>query len=119
VVKASTVQKLPGLLERDAEDDLLLRRVVDYYHETLKESPEALGYLEGRGLKSAEMIERFKLGFANRTLGYRLPAKTRQEGAEIRERLQKLGILRESGHEHGGGSRRSPRPRRACPAAGF
>jgi len=104
VVKASTVQKLPGLLERDAEDDLLLRRVVDYYHETLKQSPEALGYLESRGLKSAEMIERFKLGFANRTLGYRLPAKTRQEGAEIRERLQKLGILRESGHEHLNGS---------------
>jgi len=104
VVKASTVQKLPGLLERDAEDDLLLRRVVDYYHETLKQSPEALGYLESRGLKSGEMIERFKLGFANRTLGYRLPAKTRQEGAEIRERLQKLGILRESGHEHLNGS---------------
>jgi DNA primase catalytic core len=104
VVKASTVQKLPGLLERDAEDDLLLRRVVDYYHETLKQSPEALAYLEGRGLKSAEMIERFKLGFANRTLGYRLPAKTRQEGAEIRERLQKLGVLRESGHEHLNGS---------------
>jgi len=104
VVKTSTVQKLPGLLERDAEDDLLLRRVVDYYHETLKQSPEALGYLEGRGLKSAEMIERFKLGFANRTLGYRLPAKTRQEGAEIRERLQRLGILRESGHEHLNGS---------------
>jgi DNA primase len=104
VVKGSTVQKLPGLLDRDAEDDLLLRRVVDYYHETLKQSPEALGYLEGRGLKSAEMIERFKLGFGNRTLGYRLPAKTRREGAEIRERLQKLGVIRESGHEHLNGS---------------
>jgi len=26
------------------------------------------------------MIDRFKLGFANRTLGYRLPAKNRAAG---------------------------------------
>jgi hypothetical protein len=50
------------------------------------------------------MIERFKLGFANRTLGYRLPAKNRADGAAIRGRLQELGILRESGHEHLRGS---------------
>ena len=53
------------------------------YHETLKQSPEALRYLEGRGLTHPEMIDRFKLGFANRTLGYRLPEKNRKAGAEI------------------------------------
>jgi len=61
-------------------------------------------YLESRGLKSSEIIDRFRLGFANRTLGYRLPAKNRAAGAEMRGRLQKLGILRESGHEHFNGS---------------
>ena len=50
------------------------------------------------------MIERFRLGFANRTLGYRLPEKNRVAGAELRGRLQKLGIYRESGHEHFNGS---------------
>ena len=50
------------------------------------------------------MIEHFRLGFANRTLGYRLPEKNRVAGAELRGRLQKLGILRESGHEHFNGS---------------
>lgn len=40
----------------------------------MKQSPEALAYLEKRGLRSEEMIERFQLGFASRTLGYRLPA---------------------------------------------
>jgi len=103
-VKTSTVKKLPGLAAADAEDQELLLRVVDYYHATLKESPEALAYLQSRGLEDAEMIERFRLGFANRTLGYRLPAKNRQEGAAIRGRLQELGILRESGHEHLRGS---------------
>ena len=46
----------------------------------------------------------FRLGFANRTLGYGLPEKNRVAGAEMRGRLQKLGILRESGHEHFNGS---------------
>jgi DNA primase catalytic core len=103
-VKTSTVKKLPGLASADAGDHELLLRVVDYYHATLKESPEALAYLKSRGLEDAEMIERFRLGFANRTLGYRLPAKNRQEGAAIRGRLQDLGILRETGHEHLRGS---------------
>ena len=33
------------------------------------------------------MIDRFRLGFANRTLGYRLPAKNRAAGAEMRGRV--------------------------------
>ena len=72
--------------------------------ETLSESPEALRYLETRGLHSAEMVERFRLGFANRTLGLRLPAKNRAAGAAVRGRLEELGIYRESGHEHFNGS---------------
>jgi len=102
--KRTTVQKLPAPVETDAEDAELLLQVVDFYHETLKESPDALEYLASRGLNSPELIDRFKLGFANRTLGYRLPQKNRKEGQLIRERLQNLGILRESGHEHFNGS---------------
>jgi DNA primase catalytic core len=102
VVK-STVQKLEPL-KAEREDAALLTQVIDYYHETLKTSPDALAYLKKRGIADAEMIERFKLGLANRTLGYRLPAKNRQAGADLRGRLQKIGILRESGHEHFAGS---------------
>jgi DNA primase catalytic core len=103
-VKHGTVRKLPPPVARDADDRELLLQVVSYYNETLKQSPEAMKYLESRGLKSPEIIDRFRLGFANRTLGYRLPAKNRAAGAEMRGRLQTLGILRESGHEHFNGS---------------
>jgi DNA primase len=102
--RRSTVRKLPTMLERDAEDVKLLGQVVDYYHETLLTSPEALGYLQRRGIGSKEAIETFKLGYANRTLGYRLPAKTRVEGAAIRGQLQRVGLMRASGHEHFSGS---------------
>ena len=103
-VKVGTVRKLPPPVERDADDRVLLMQVVDYYSDTLKQSPEALKYLSSRGLTSPETIDRFKLGFANRTLGYRLPAKNRAAGADMRGRLQRLGVIRESGHEHFNGS---------------
>ena len=103
-VKRSTVTKLPAPLDHRAEDQALLMQVVDYYHEALKESPEALAYLKTRGLDHPDLIDHFKLGYANRTLGYRLPEKNRKAGADIRGRLQTLGILRDSGHEHFNGS---------------
>jgi DNA primase len=102
--KHSTVKKLAVPIAADAEDEKLLAQVIEYYHETLLASPEALGYLNRRGIGSEEAIKTFKLGFANRTLGYRLPEKNRVEGAAIRGRLQRLGILRDSGHEHFNGS---------------
>jgi DNA primase len=102
--KVGTVRVLPAPVAADADDQALLSTIVGFYQETLKQSPEALRYLEARGLKSAEMLERFRLGFSNRTLGYRLEAKNRAGGAAVRGRLQKLGIYRESGHEHFNGS---------------
>ncbi|MDP9074385.1 MAG: toprim domain-containing protein, partial [Actinomycetota bacterium] len=78
--------------------------MVDFYHQALLESPDALGYLRSRRVDHPEALGVFKLGFADRTLGYRLPNKQRKEGAEVRGRLQRLGILRASGHEHFNGS---------------
>jgi DNA primase len=103
-VKRSTVKKLPTTLERDAEDAKLLTQVIEFYHQTLLQSLEALDYLAKRGLSSSEAIKHFKLGFANRTLGYRLPEKNRVEGSALRGQLQRVGLLRASGHEHFNGS---------------
>lgn len=103
-VQRSRVTKLPAPVDADADNTALLHQVIDYYHDTLKQSPEALAYLQSRGLNHPELIDRFRLGFANRTLGLRLPDKTRKAGAEIRTRLQTLGLVRDSGHEHFNGS---------------
>jgi DNA primase catalytic core len=103
-VKRTTVRKLEAPVALDADEQRLLNQVIDYYHETLKTSPEALAYLQTRGIASTEAVEHFKLGFADRTLGLRLPEKNRLAGGEIRSRLQRIGIYRESGHEHFNGS---------------
>ena len=104
VPRQSTVSRLPAPVEPSVDDQTLLQQVIHYYHERLKQSPAALEYLEGRGIKNEEALQTFKLGFADRTLGLRLPQKNRREGAEIREQLTKIGLYRESGHEHFNGS---------------
>ena len=98
-VKKSTVPLLPAPVTSAADDQAALRQVLDYYHERLKENPDALAYLKKRGITD-EAVAAFKIGFVDRTLGLRLPQKNRAEGAALRERLTKLGLLRESGHEH-------------------
>ncbi len=52
----------------------------------------------------AELINTFTLGYANRTLGLRLPQKNRKAGKDIREQLQRIGVYRETGREHFNGS---------------
>ena len=98
-VKKGTVPRLASPLAPDADDQAALRQVLDYYHERLKENPAALAYLKKRGI-AAEAVDTFKLGFVDRTLGLRLPHNNRKEGALVRERLTRLGILRDTGHEH-------------------
>lgn len=98
-VVASTVRYLEAPFEIENSDQEILQHVIKYYHETLKESPQVLDYLRARGLQHPQLIEYFKLGFSNRTLGYRLPEKNRKDGAALRGRLQRLGILKPSGHE--------------------
>jgi DNA primase len=104
VPRKGTTKKLEAPIDREAEDGVLLEQVLTFYQAALRDSPEALAYLEKRGLKSSELAAHFRLGFSNRTLGYRLPYSNRKEGAELRGRLEKLGLYRSSGHEHFAGS---------------
>lgn len=103
-LKQSTVPKLPIALPREADDQALLNQAIDFYREALLQHADALAYLEKRGLGDRALIERFKLGYANRTLAYRLPPTRRNDGQALRGQLQRIGILRPSGHEHFNGS---------------
>jgi DNA primase len=102
--KVTTTRALAAPVALDADDQALMAQVIDYYHQRLKEDPEAQAYLKARGLEHPGLIDTFRLGVADRTLGLRLPLKNRAEGAAIRERLQRIGLIRESGHEHFNGS---------------
>lgn len=86
-----------------ASDAEVLEWVVALYHDAAKRETKAREYLAGRGLEHRDLVERFRIGYADRTLGLRLPDRNWKRGQAIRERLQRLGILRESGHEHQAG----------------
>lgn len=102
--KRSSVRRLAAPFDAGADDRELLAEVIGFYAQTLRESAEAQAFLARRRIAHPEAVERFRLGYANRTLGYRLPDKNRRAGAEVRGRLQRLGVLRASGHEHFAGS---------------
>lgn len=96
-VKRTTVRSLAAPVSFDADDQALLNQTIDYYHQRLTATTEAQAYLQSRGLAHPELVATFKLGVADRTLGLRLPEKTRKAGADIRTRLQKVGLIRDSG----------------------
>jgi DNA primase catalytic core len=104
VVKIATIPKLPCPVTLGADDRAVMLEVVRFYSDTLRDTPDAKRYLEKRGLRSAELVERFKLGFSDRMLGPALPDKNRLAGAQVRGQLERLGIFRASGHEHLRGS---------------
>jgi len=99
-VKTSTARKLASPFEFGSDEQALLNRYAAFCHEVFKRTPAAQGYLEKRGLQSSEMVEKFQIGFVDRSLGLRLPNNQRVEGRQMREQLHQLGVLRESGHEH-------------------
>jgi DNA primase catalytic core len=87
--------------EETADDAAVLGRVADFYHRTFLNEPTAMKYLQSRACFHPEAVTTFKLGFANRTLGYRVPPMETAAGAALKVRLQCLGVLRPTtGHEH-------------------
>jgi DNA primase len=100
--KQSTVPKLACPIEDTAEEAKLLCQVADYYAQrlTAPESQLARDYLASRGLDDPELWKAHQIGFADRTLGLRIPEKNRVQGKEIRSRLETLGVYRETGREH-------------------
>ncbi len=100
VAKQSTIVRLPSPFSVDDDEHVVMAKVVDFYADTLKTNEAAVRYLHSRGLRRHEIVERFRLGYANRTLGLRLPGINRVAGRKLRGTAKAIGLLRESGHEH-------------------
>ena len=84
-------------------DARLMGMVAEFYHATFLNHPQAMAYLQKRKCFHPEAAKRFQIGYANRTLGYRVP-KTTKAGQQLKDQLTKLGIYGRKGHEHLNGS---------------
>lgn len=101
VSKVTSVRALDVPFTATDSDEDILRGVSDIYTEALRWSSELEVFIDARSLKHPGLIDQFRLGLGNRTLGLRIPKTNRAKGRQLRERLQALGVLRkDSGHEH-------------------
>lgn len=92
VRKSTDVRMLPEILSGAEEDAELLQRVADYYHERLIQSDDARAVLEAHKL-DARAVEEFRLGWADKTLGMRVPHSAKLVGKRTRDRLVALGVF--------------------------
>ncbi len=92
--KAAT-QKAESKAAEPADDvhpELTLTTVTDHYNKRLRETAEGRAYLEKRGIKNPELMQRFKIGYADGSLLSMV--SNGQKG-----KLKALGILTEGGRE--------------------
>jgi DNA primase catalytic core len=93
----------PCPITLDMNERELVEAVVKYYEESLtrERNPEAMKFLERRGINDPEAIARFRIGFSDRSLGSLLPDVDSKPGKMLRARLAQAGLYRaDSGHEH-------------------
>lgn len=100
----TSARRLANPFSPDADGDVLLAEVADFYHRTLVDNPlatsaVAMEYLRSRKVADVAMLRRFRIGYADRSLGLRIPDKARREGAQLRIRMGKIGLLKDNGHE--------------------
>ena len=86
------------MFDPNATDNDLLDAVVTFYQQSL--SDDAHDYLRRKGLDDEDAVSHFRIGFADRSLGRKIPSKDTKAGRDIRARLEQLGVFRSSGHEH-------------------
>ena len=86
-----TDDSLQSRIQRDP-----LTAVVDYYAERLPHSTYALSFLQRRRLAASSEL---RVGFADRTLGTKLPNSYVKAGRKVRSLLKEVGVLKENGRE--------------------
>lgn len=79
-------------------DALMINQVFDHYHQSLKAQPKLSEMFVSRKI-DPDYIDFFRIGFADRTLGYELQSSKCLLGSRNRGRLQRLGLLKSTGHE--------------------
>ncbi|MGD7708305.1 CHC2 zinc finger domain-containing protein [Microlunatus sp. Y2014] len=96
----SASAKLPALVTPDAADQELLDKTLGFYAEALATHEGAQAFLAKRKIDDPEAVEQFRVGFVDRTLGYRLPGSQTAAGRQVRKRLRGLGLIKSTRHEH-------------------
>ena len=87
-----------------AEDSACLDLVIDFYHQSLLTHEDAKAFLDYRKLLRPDLLETYRIGFSDRSLGKHIPKTHYKAGRKIRDKFKQLGITKSNGIEtHRGG----------------
>lgn len=104
----SIIQRIPPyggdqgkrcITQPQASDDRLIEQIIDHYSRALVHHEQARRFLLTYGIFGHRLLSDFRLGYCDRTLGLRLQRLERDQEAYTRGALQRLGLLKPSGHE--------------------
>jgi DNA primase len=93
-----------GNFDASELDNRVAEQVFRYYQDSLRTHPLAQRFLQQRHIAYEEAIANFRLGFADRTLGLHLQKLSEHNEQRSRGALQRVGLLKPSGHEFFRGS---------------
>ncbi|EAR11065.1 toprim domain-containing protein [Reinekea blandensis] len=82
-----------------SQERRLTDQVLQHYQKTLKTHVRARRFMCHRGLDDQKLVDQFRIGYADRTLGLSLQKLSKEDEASSRGALQRVGLLKPSGHE--------------------
>ena len=80
-------------------DELHIQQAFDYYRHRFQESLSAQEFVGNNCSIDAELRDSTAIGYCDRTMGRNIPRAKTAEGAAIRGSLQRVGLVRATGHE--------------------
>jgi DNA primase len=88
-----------GKLAIHAQEEVLKNYVFDYYVKFIKQEYEYTAWLRSRKIYDPAMLDHFKIGFADNSIGNSFEHCRRPAGARDRGTLQRLGLLTATGYQ--------------------
>ena len=86
-----------------ADDGTILSAITSHYHHRLRHSEKAMAWLAKytvSKVNDSDALERFSIGYGDRTLGKELPSRGNKGGRAVCDRLKSLGVLKANGREY-------------------
>ncbi|MDC0601879.1 hypothetical protein OAP14_02490 [Aliiglaciecola sp.] len=101
ITNMTSILDVSGFTEFDVQvRDQFMPITQGLYHQTLLLEDTPQHYLQQHYDIDIEKIQKYKLGFCNRSLVTKMPHHRSQDGVKIRSALSRFKILRPSGHEN-------------------
>ncbi|WP_251359100.1 toprim domain-containing protein [Kangiella sp. TOML190] len=96
-------RSLPVFIESQfvgiSKDERATQETFNYYQERFLSSDKAQQFLFARGIKNLELLDQLGIGYCDRSLGKKLRALSKWDEQAFRGSMQRVGLIKSSGHE--------------------